>query len=464
MTSSLAHSRRQVRASILSMLLLLAPATWAQEDFFGTIEVDTSSTGSSERDWSLLGWAIEKIGFGYESPPPPFARRDEAVNSLETSLYLQFDQTLGPRTQLRASGKYYHDEVYRLQDDTDTNFSPEEINEFRNRYEVRDLYIEHETQGGLYLKFGKQILAWGMSEYLRVTDIVNTEDLYTFGQQDLEDLRLPVPALLGSVSLAGWTLDGAVTWGAGHDYLAPERDEFDPFIFLRQPGQTIVRQDPEQEHEVFLRASTRWARGDIQIIAGEFNENRLSGRQIESQPDSSTRHYYGQARNRALGLAANRVAGSWLLFGEAALHTHRSVRPAASHFLSSNTGWQQRDQWLGALGLEYSGLRNLLLSLEVDAIHTLDHDATLQAPRNEISAGVRAYWTAMNERLQLLAVWNELADDAGHVARLSLNYDFSDAFTAGLLWVSYDSPSDSIFSPYRHNDTIQAQLRYNFQF
>lgn len=455
------RSRHRALAPVLSMLLLLTSVSWAQEDFFGTIAVDAAGNSTPDHDWSLLGWAIQKIGYGYEVPTPPFARREEAINTVETSLYLQFDQSLGPRTQLRASGRYYHDEVFRLQNDIE--FSPEEISEFRNRYEVRDFYVEHETEGGFYLKFGNQLLAWGMSEYLRVTDIVNKEDLYTFGQQDLENLRLQVPALLGSVTLADWTLEGAVTYAPGYDRLAPTGDEFDPFILLRQPGHTVIRQDPTQKHELFLRATTRWARGDIEFIAGEFNDNRVSSLRIEPQPDSSARHYFGQVRNRALGMAANSVAGSWLLFGEVALHTNRSVRPTTSRFLASRDGWPRRDQWLGALGLEYGGFRNLLLSIEVDVIHTLNYDATLPASRDQFSAGVRAYWTAMNERLQLLAVWNELADEAGHVARLSLNYDFSDTFTAGLLWVSYDSPNDSIFSPYRHNDTVQAQLRYNFQ-
>ena len=76
---------------------------------------------------------------------------------------------------------------------------------------------------------------------------------------------------------------------------------------------------------------------------------------------------------------------------------------------------------------------------------------------------MRAYWTALNERLQVLGVWNNLSDNEGEVARLSMEYNYSDNLDFGLLWVAYDSNNDSIFYEYRNNDVLQLQLRNNFQ-
>lgn len=88
---------------------------------------------------------------------------------------------------VRASGKAYHDEIYRWR--PQLPWSTAEIREFRSRYEVRDLFLELPLGEAAHLRLGNQIIAWGVSDYLRITDVINPEDQYTLGQQDLEDLR-----------------------------------------------------------------------------------------------------------------------------------------------------------------------------------------------------------------------------------------------------------------------------------
>jgi hypothetical protein len=69
----------------------------------------------------------------------------------------------------------------------------------------------------------------------------------------------------------------------------------------------------------------------------------------------------------------------------------------------------------------------------------------------------------LNERLQVLAVWNEFSGDEGSVSRVSVDYNWSDKLDLGLLWVDYSSERESLFYYYRNNDVLQLQLRYNFQ-
>ena len=69
----------------------------------------------------------------------------------------------------------------------------------------------------------------------------------------------------------------------------------------------------------------------------------------------------------------------------------------------------------------------------------------------------------MNERLQILAVVNELAENQGRVARATVSYDWSDSVNLGLMWVDYSAPASSLVNQFRHNDVLQLQLRYGFQ-
>ncbi|GJM13361.1 MAG: hypothetical protein DHS20C12_17640 [Pseudohongiella sp.] len=439
-----------------------ADSALAQNDFFNSLEIDIDSSESrSNESYSLIGWVTQKVSQGIERPGPLFTRQDRDLNKIETSLFAQLDTKLGAGFDFRLSGKVYHDEVYRLNEGID--YSSDETNEFRNRFEVRDFYIEKQYDNGIYLKLGNQILAWGLAEYIRVTDLINTEDQYTFAQQDLEDIRLQVPAALLSYSTDDWTLDGVVTYRANKNYTAPIGDEFDQFAALRQAGIRIERGEIEREAEYFFRASTHLSQGDLQFVAGEFNNNALSLEEITALRSTNPRFQYGQNRMRAFGVAANWADGSWLYFGEIGLHMDKAVIPKADSIFRQVNGWDEKDQVLSVLGVEYNGFRNLLLTFELDSIRTKNHDDFMYADKNQTSFGARLYWTALNEKLSVVAVRNELANQSGQVSRVSIDYDWSDSIEVGLLWVDYGSDRDSIFYNYRNNDIVQAHLRYNFQ-
>ena len=446
---------------IFFLILIPCNAGYGQNNFFNTINVDLENSSNSSSPLSVLGWITEKVDYSLEQPGNLFSRDDRGLSRVETSLFTQFDWQPTADLNLRFSGKAYHDEIYRI--DNDTPFTGAERREFRNRFEVKDFYIEKQFDNGIYLKAGNQILAWGFAEYLRVTDIINTEDQYTFGQQDLEDLRLQVPATLLSVSLDGWVLDGVVTYRAGFHDMAPAGDEFDQFIRLRQGNGAIHRQTPDNPWEFFFRASTHFENGDLQIVAGDFNNNQLGLKGISRPGSTSPIFQLSQERIQALGVAANRASGSWLLFGEVGMHFNNPLMPDLAESFSRIDGWDEKDQLLGVVGIEYNGFSNTIIALETDSIQTRNHNDGLQVKKNQLSVGTRVYWTGWNERLEFLSVWNKLADRQGHVARVSLDYDWTDNLSFGFLWVDYNAEQDSVFYDFRNNDMLQLNLRYSFQ-
>ena len=445
----------------ITFSILLTPLpSFAQDDFFSTVEVSDDGKQSIDQSFSLIGWAVQKVGYGLEAPGPLFSRQQRELNRVETSLFAQLDVPLPDNSAFRISGRALHDEIYRIKDN---DYTYDEVNEFRNRYEIRDFYFEKEFDNGLYFKIGNQILAWGQAEYLRVTDLINIEDQYTFVQQDLEDLRLQIPAALLNFDLGSWSIDAVYTYDADTNNLAPELDEFDPFIAFRSNGAFIIEEVPEKEQEVFFRASTQLARGELQFVAGEFNDNLPTLVRMEALGSPNPRLYFSQNRMRALGFSANWVEGSWLFYGEAAMHTGKRVRPNLETFFKKAGGWDEKEQLLSVLGAEYNGFENLQLAMELDLVHTRAQTPSMLLAEDQIGAGIRAFWTPLNQRLQILAVWNELVGSTGRVIRVSADYNWSDTIDFGLLWVDYKSESDSPFAPFENNDVIQLQLRYSFQ-
>jgi hypothetical protein len=445
------------------LLLFPAAALQAQNDFFNTLNIDTVSrtnAGNSGVNW--LGWFTEKVAYGLESPDATFSRNNRALNKIESSLFTQLDWRVSESVNMRVSGKVSHDAIYRFEDDFDYTHS--ERNEFRNRLEVKDLYLETRVGNAVYLKLGNQILAWGMSEYLRVTDVVNPVDQYTFAQQDLEDLRLQVPAALLSFAAGDWTLDSAVTYRAGYNDMAPTADEFDQWLGFRGPNTVLQRLEPDNEWEYFFRASTHYANGDLQLVFSDSNNN-LPGLSGITHPDPSTALLtFSQQRVQTVGVAANFARSNWLLYGETGLQYNQPVTPDNSAITLGPKGFPETDQLLTVVGVQNNAFDNLLLGLEIDSVRLLDHDAAFFADRQRFSFGTRFYWTPMNERLQILGVLNYLASDIGYVFRVSVDYHWTDTFEVGLLWVDYGSGhGSSLLEPFRNNDVLQVHFRYSFQ-
>ena len=101
----------------ITFSILLTPLpSFAQDDFFSTVEVSDDGKQSIDQSFSLIGWAVQKVGYGLEAPGPLFSRQQRELNRVETSLFAQLDVPLPDNSAFRISGRTLHDEIYRIKD------------------------------------------------------------------------------------------------------------------------------------------------------------------------------------------------------------------------------------------------------------------------------------------------------------------------------------------------------------
>lgn len=451
---------------IVLLYVFFAVGAAAQDDFFGDITVDVEQELDEDRAWDVTGWVRQKAAYGFNQPDDRFSRNRRDWSSMQTDVFGRLDWQAGDNTALRISANAIGDVIYRVKGDD--NFSAEEVDEFETRFEWRDVYIESNVSNDAYVKIGRQIVAWGEAENLRIVDLVNTQDQYTFGQQDLENLRIPVPALRVNYSVGDVLVDGVVTYKAGRDDIAPAGDEFDRFIDLRATGARLVIDRPDKEMEALLRLSGHYGSGDWSVVGARVNANQLDARQIQLANIGMGNVLIeevrlNQDRFSALGVGINWTGGAWLAFAEMGLHRGKRLQPADDALLNFTEGWPEKDQWLSAVGLEYSGWRNTTLTAEADYILIAEHEDFLAEDRRQLGYSARLRWTGLNERVQAIAVATQLPDQQGRVWRLTLDYDWSDSIELGLLWVNYSAQPGAALYNYRHNDTVQFQFEYSFQ-
>jgi hypothetical protein len=436
---------------------LLPGLALAEGDFFSALDTDTvpsEPAAASPIQW--LGWVQQKTAYGYHAPEPGPSRDEAAFTRVESQVYGQMSSRYDAWS-VRLAGSVTYDALPDLSEAgawETHEFTGEQAEERRWHGQWADSYLGWQ-EGSLWLKAGYQTLAWGEAESLIVTDVLARRDQRWPGQQDMEQTRLPVPAI--TLNWAG-KLDLAVLGWAETDLRPAPFDDFDQLAGLRASGIDIEQSDADNPVGIALRWQQRWPGFDLTLLAADVNafEPTLSNVSFEGAvPQTAT---FTPQRRRVLGANAQLARGSWLLKAEQAWH--QGVHHATDNALSA---WVESDEWRAMLGADYSGFRNLTLTFELGSQVLLNPDDAIADDELRLSQSVRARYTTWNDRLELTAQGVNLPGESGQVVRLAADWQVSDPLSLGISVVDYlAQDSDQALYPVRNQDAAIVNLRYGF--
>ena len=121
------------------------------------------------------------------------------------------------------------------------------------------------------------------------------------------------------------------------------------------------------------------------------------------------------------------------------------------------------------LGLEYSGFKDTLVSLEIVDRRLIDYGQGLEsAPdyqkEDDLQGVLRVTRSFMNDRLELsvLASIYGLRGENGSFERLTLAYDLADGWQASGGVVLYQFGQKPMFTRIGANDRLFFELKYSF--
>lgn len=451
------------------------------EDFFGAVQTegDSEDIGSADRvseddstgssSWVYRGWLQQQAAYGYRTPPAGFSRDQASLTRTETELYGELDWK-SAHWRLRLAGSIVHD--WLPQWSSAYSFSEEQEKARRWHFEVADSYVSWQD-GDWWIKGGYQTLAWGEAESLKVIDVLSRRDQRWPGQEDLQNTRLPVPAVLFNWRNA---LDLVLLFKTPTDRRPVAYEEFDPYISLRSGDS---RADPSLHHRRgerpgwALRWQQRWRGVDAQfMIADVYSfetaprafvlEHNEANSQANSPLNNDDLPRLGNVelspwRQQVVGLGVQAVRGNWLFRSEQAWH--RRVRLPLDDALAP---WAERDQWRGMAGADYNGFHNLSLSGELSWQYTSNWKRDLERDREETGAAIRARYTLLNQSLNLEGFVLRLNENGGNLLRLSADWDWSDQLGLSLTLVEYSADREQLIYPYRHNDTLLLGMTWGW--
>ncbi len=443
-----------------------------ETDWESGFDTDPAVQGSDETavkgpSWYHLSGALQlAASFNTAHDRPDKGQADyRGLSRYRPKLDLELELPLPLEWKLIASGQGFYDFAYAMKGRSQFTENVLEAHEYEA--ELTDTYVQGRLRSRLDLKLGRQIVVWGKSDNLRVTDVLNPLDNREPGLVDIEDLRLPV---------AMARID--YYWGASDNWnitalVIPElRFGKDPvygsdfFPFEEGPLSAFFNQAIEKKpssipanYEYALAVNGIFSGWDLSFYGARFFEDQyhpfldlsggMAGLLIELRHNDL--YMAGGAVNVAFGNLLLKAELAWLTGFE-----YYSINDKKSRF-----------DFL--LGLEYTGLKDTTVSLEAVNRHLFAFEVSMGDSPNygqedSFQGALRVSRSLFHETLEITMVASMLGErgQEGAFERFSAKYDVADALEMSGGIILYHHGDNVFFKNIEDKDRLFLEFKYSF--
>ena len=433
------------------------------------------------------------------NPPPAPGTDYSGIQRLRARADVQADISLPSDWKGRVQAFAFYDFAYLIHGKE--LYTQDVIEDYELEAEILDLWVQGSLASWLDLKLGRQVVNWGRSDTLRVTDIWNALNNREPGMVDIEELRLPSTMARADAYFGQWQLTALVVPEIRYDYNPPPGSDFFPALDFEglpdppagAPPKAVLAQsllsNSGQANEIeqwgatpeFGGALTGTFSGwDISLYAARIYQNQTSS--VIGLPNPSLASAYRidtrPDRITMLGAGLNYTRGSWLLKTELAF-----LDDLDYSFLIPNPGFslpadetpflissQQLARFDWMLGLEYYGFGDTTVSLDFAHRHVIDYDPWLAffpnyVYENSFEAALRIGSDFLNGRIRTGILGVVLANEKGFqggILRLWGDYELMEAFFITGGYIDYFGADQVPFDTWKKNGRVFVKLKFSF--
>jgi hypothetical protein len=457
-----------MRSATLALTLVLAAASASRAETemesvlegFDSLEepapAETPDGRAAEPSLDIDGdlWLASSYNYAHSSPRPGNADY-RGLSRLQTGMRLAIDADGPAGIHAHVSGRGYRDFSYAIKDrDEFTHFVRQN---YESDLELGEAWLRVSPLSRVDVKVGRQIVAWGRSDTLRVLDVLNPIDEREPGIADLADMRLPVAMTRVDSYLGRWTATAiAIHESRQNKEPVPGSDFFPPIDGLPIPG--VVRPGHGGRDTQWAGALSGVFSGwDVSFhYASFFSEVPYLA---DASPGVSPGFLDFRARHQLFGAGGSWTHGNWLLKGEVA--QRRGVRFASLARRFSRT------DFMGGVEYTPSSASQVALEVAVRQLHGYESQL-LQFPdftrRRRVETSLRYSTSFWNDRLRatlLGIVFGEHAQD-GTAYRLSFGYELRDAWSLEGGIVVFEEGELPPLSAFDESDRVYLGITYSF--
>ncbi len=382
---------------------------------------------------------------------PKGSENRQGLAKLRGELDLTCDLTLGRTWRARATGTAFYDAAFRL--NGRDNYTEQTLDQYEHEAELGETWLQGSPLSGLDIRVGRQIVVWGKSDNIRVTDILNPMDKREPGMTDIEDLRLPVTMTRLDYSLGQWVVTGI----AVHEI---RFDKWPVFGSDYYTSDTILPEEETQKSSFDNQELGLSIAGTFSSWETAFYWARLfdDTSHMELVSDGTCKRLH--ARITMLGTAVSLARGNWLYKAEAALLDGLKFAALPG---------QDKTRLDVLAGIDYSGFTNTTITLEAANRHLFGfQDSMAQSPdyarEDEFQWAFRISRNFLHDRLEtvLLVQSYEPLGQGGALERLMCTYDLTDHWEATMGVVLYQSGDKPAFKDLNECNRLFFSVHYSF--
>jgi hypothetical protein len=408
---------------------------------------------------------------------------DEDFMKVEEKLRIDLEHSYSLADFFVSGEAIYDPKAYR--DWVDDDFSERYSRTF---YRLKEAYVDLGFEN-FDLRLGNQVVVWGKSDGMPITDVITPIDLSEYVIPEFEDQRLGIPAAKLNYYIGDFTFEGVlIPWfyesnipHDGHWKLRPDYDEFEHATaqgFFERGGSyvggiRIIEEKPDSggdEVEFGIRVSGLVANADVALIFfhGWEDTPSVSGPPEFVGIDPETPFIESRidyAEMDMLGLNFTRPWSKFVLRGETAyyidkrFHSRESIEFEAygddfidsiddfAEDLANSVEMFEKDMLQFMIGADFSGITNVTLSLQFEEKYILGFDSEDGLMRSVAVAKAASDLneTNANEKIEEIVAIQESDDGKLEEAEESLTFTATGRFM---------------------QETIQPQLllMYNFDY
>ena len=364
------------------------------------------------------------------------------ISSFKSSLFLDYEHKFENGFRVKTNAKAYYDLIYSI--NGTEKYSSDELDELESEIELFDAYIEGSIIDNLDIKVGRQVVIWGRSDTIRVTDILNPLDNRRPAMVDIEDLRLPVTMAKLDYFIGDWRVTPMAI-------LEQRFSKNPPYGSAFSPAPVVLPKDRDYDDVTYaLSIGGEFSGWDINFYGAEiYNDVGVVNPTLYIQHD----------KIKMYGMALNIITGSWLFKSEMAYFD--GLKYGSTPDKSFN-----RADFL--VGFEYKGIADTLISYDFAIRAFEDYDDRLLNEFNPLEEktyqnALRVSSDLFNATLTanyLISLYGKSLDEGGF-QRLWFKYQISDGINANFGVVDYIGGS-KIFDNIEDNDLVYADISYSF--
>ncbi len=353
--------------------------------------------------------------------------------------------------------------------------------------EFKELYLTH-SSGDLDVRAGIQRYAWGRLDEYPPNDLLNPWDYTQFLRKPLEDRKIGVPSVSAALNRSAWTYE-AVWVPVFVPYRLPLPDErwagASPAMTIAQavPSVEIVPREPDLPDHTMGNSTVGFRvrrGGDVEWALNLFHgydprpvftTTALSiiprGETVLIDPGYVPDFH----RITVVGLDAAAVRGDLSMRAEAAYTFNRylNIRRGLWGYptiplpgtLPLNPIIEQKHETLDyGIGADYRLFEDWLLTVQAQQTVTFGDIELLYERRVETTLWANVKAGFMNQKLEtnINAAYNPEHGD--RMTKANAWYVFSDSWKAGVTYVAFTGPDQSLFGRFSRNDQVEGEILF----